>query len=198
MIVEPLLWTFAGLLIAVAMIAIGILCTPVCISVVFDTDARPSFLVKVALVGGLLPPISTTGRQHGRSIKRPKQATAPRPRKAKPAKAIAFAPRMLREVPGLISSIASRVKLERANAEIRFGLSDPADTGMVYGMLIPVLQFLTISERTNIALHPDFGDQVVDGRGRVGIRFVPLAIVVPMLGFAWAAVVMPRLSGAFR
>jgi hypothetical protein len=193
-----LLWTTAGVLIAAFIATLSILCAPMRISIMFDTRTRPAFLFKLALFGGLLPVFSTADKQHERSKKGPTEAASRKPRISKRLNVAAFAARMLLEMPTLISKIFSRVKLERVDANIRFGLPDPADTGIVYGALIPILQLISVPERWNVVLHPDFGNQVFDGRGHMGARFVPVALIAPMLSFAWATMVLPRLSGVFR
>jgi hypothetical protein len=168
------------------------------ISVMFDTQNRPAFFFKAALFDGLLPVISTAKRRQKKPTKQGTKSASYKSRTPLRRNIAAFAPYMLRELPKLVSKFASRVKLERVDAKIRFGFSDPADTGIVYGALIPLLQLIGVSERSNIVLHPDFGHEVFDGRGHIGARFVPIALIAPMLGFAWVTMVLPRLSGVFR
>ncbi len=105
---------------------------------------------------------------------------------------------MLRQCPSLISKIVERVKLERVEANIRFGLSDPADTGALYGVLFPLLQLINTSQPSHIVLQPDFGNQAFGGRGHMGARFIPIRLVAPMLSFTWTTIIVPRISGAFR
>ncbi len=193
-----LLWAIAGALIVAVITAVGILCTSVRINVIFDTEAQPAFLVKAAVFGGLLPVVSMPHKRRRRSPKRSVATPSHKPLSSRRRKFARFAPRMLRECPSLISKIVERVKLERVEANIRFGLSDPADTGALYGVLLPLLQSINISQQTNVVLHPDFGNQVFGGRGHMGARFVPITLIAAMLSFAWATMILPRLSGAFR
>lgn len=198
MMLDILLWIMAGVLIVAFFAALSILCAPMRISITLNTQTRPAFLFKVALFGGLLPVFSTADKQYERSTKVSTEAASREPRSPERRNVAAFAARMLRELPTLISKILSRVKLERVDATIRFGLPDPADTGIVYGALIPILPLISVPKRSHVVLHPDFGDQVFDGCGHMGVRFVPIALIAPILSFAWATMVLPRLSGAFR
>lgn len=193
-----LMCTIAGVLVVVFFAAISMLCMPMRISVMFDTHNRPAFFFKAALFDGLLPVISTAEPRRKKPTKQRAKAASPKSRAPRRQDIAAFAPRMLRELPKLVSKVVSRVKLEGVDAKIRFGLSDPANTGIVYGALIPLLQLIGVTERSNIVLHPDFGHEVFDGRGHIGARFVPIALIAPMLGFAWVTMVLPRLSGVFR
>lgn len=193
-----LLWIVVGVLIAALLAVLGLLSAPARISIVFDTQARPVFRVRVALAGGLLPVFSTADKQEERSTRRPRLNRARNPRTAKGWRDPAYAAGMLREMPRLVSRVFRCVRLESVEAKVSFGLPDPADTGIVYGALIPIVNAIGGSSRSHVVLHPDFGNQAFDGRGRLGLRFVPVALFVPMLGFAWATMVLPRISGAVR
>lgn len=190
---EILLWTIAVILIVAFIAVASVLCMPMRISVMFDTHNRPAFSFKMAPFGGLLPIVLTSERWKKRT-----NAASKKSRKALHQNVAALAPRILRGLPGLISKVTSRVKLEKVDANIRFGLSDPANTGILYGALIPLLQLIGVSERSYIVLKPDFGNEVFDGSGHIATRFLPIALIAPMLGFAWVTMVLPRLSGVFR
>jgi hypothetical protein len=195
---EILLWTIAAILILAFSAVASVLCMPIRISFMFDTHNRPAFSFKMAPFGGLLPIVLTSERWKKRSTKQRTKAASNKSRKALHQNVAALAPRILRELPELISKVVSRVKLERVDANIRFGLSDPANTGILYGALIPLLQLIGVSERSYIVLKPDFGNEIFDGSGHMATRFVPIALIAPMLGFAWVTMVLPRLSGVFR
>lgn len=193
-----LLWLIVGVLAVASVAVLSILCVPARISVMFDTQSQPMCLVKVALFGGLLPVISTAGEPQDDSNDRLERPASRRFSSSDRRRVTAFVPHMLREMPGLISKIARRVKLERVDARIRFGLSDPADTGIIYGTMIPILNLIGVPERSDLVLHPEFGSEVFDGHGHIGARFVPIALIAAMVNFAWATMVLPRISGVFR
>ncbi len=195
---ETLLLTITALLTVAFIIVLSVLCMPVRVSVIFDTQNRPAMLFRVALFGGLLPIVSTARRRQKRPAKKQTKAASIQSRMRARRNVAAFARRLLRNLPMLVSKIVSRVRLERVDAKIRFGLADPANTGVVYGALMPLLQLIGVTERSSIVLHPDFGHEVFDGQGHIGARFVPIALIAPMLSFAWVTMVLPRLSEEFR
>ena len=195
---EILLSTIIAILIFAIVAVVSVLCTPMRISVMFDTRNRPRYCFKVVLLGGLFPIVLAPKRWSEPSTGQRTKEPSHRSRAAQRRYVSAYAPRMLCKFPGLVFKVFSRVKLERLEAKIRFGLPDPAETGIVYGALTPLLQFIDLSERSNIVVHPDFGSEVFDGRGHLGTRFLPIALVAPVLGFAWVTMVAPRLTGVFR
>lgn len=191
MILGVILSIIAGSLILVGLVALAILCTPLRVSAAFDTAARPTFRVKMALFGGLLPISFAPGKAPKRR-RQPKPRTKPPARK--PTRVAVHAPRMLRNGPRFATKLISQVKLEGLDAHIRFGFPDPADTGMVYGALTPATRCF----RHHVSLQPDFDGAVLAGRGRIAARLTPATLIPPVLGFAWAVFVTPRQSRGAR
>ena len=189
-----ILWIIAGILILAGLAILGALCTPLRISAKFDTRARPAFAVDMAAFGGLLP-VYKAAKRPGGPARKAKRRTKSRSRTSTRENIMVYAPRMLRDGPRLVSRIAGRVKFEGLDADISFGLPDPADTGMVYGALTPVTHLLGAAEHSHVTLHPDFDNIVFDGRGHIAARFTPVTLIPPILSFAWTAIVSPRLSG---
>lgn len=196
--VGAILWLFAGILILAGIAVLGVLCTPLRLSLAFDTTARPTYLFRVAVFGGLLPVISTSGKRSQGSARKAVPRTAPRSRKPIHRHVADYAPRMLREGPKLMARMAARVRIEAVDASISFGLPDPADTGRVYGALSPVAHALVAGKYAGISLQPDFSGAVLAGRGRLAARLTPVALILPMLSFGWTVFVSPRLSGTSR
>lgn len=198
MTVAVILWAIAGLLIMACIAVLGALFTPLRISVAFDTDAKPAFILKMAVFGGLLPVVSTTGKRTEGSAVKTKRRAKFQSRKSARLNIACYAPRMLRDGPRLVSRIAACVKLEAVGANISFGLPDPADTGMIYGALTPVVRLAGNTEHSQISLTPDFNDVILNGRGHITARFMPFALILPLLSFAWTVFVSPRLSDGNR
>jgi hypothetical protein len=61
------------------------------------------------------------------------------------------------------------------------GLSDPGDTGRLWGQGYPF--FSRISAATGVGIHPAFGGATVRLEGAVTIRTVPIALTFPVLAF---------------
>ena len=192
MMLAAILWIVAGLLILVVAVGAAALCTPSRITMAFDTDAKPAYALKIALFWGVLPVVMPSKRRRKGPRKRKRRGSDTAGRR----RFWTHGPRMLRNAPRLLSRLIARVKLETLDLTVRVGLADPADTGVLYGALAPMAQLL--SGRTHVAVRPDFDTMGLSGRGMVSARLVPIALLPPILGFAWTTVVAPRFAAARR
>jgi hypothetical protein len=91
--------------------------------------------------------------------------------------------RMIHAVPALLRSILRVIRIEDATGALRFGLGDPAETGQVYGYLVPI----TVAARGRVTLTPDFNHACFVGQGRVVFCVVPLRLLPPLVRFGWAS-----------
>lgn len=73
--------------------------------------------------------------------------------------------------------------LRRVDAQLRFGLEDPADTGRLYGMLVPGLMLLDSRMPGRVAVAPDFEHAGLAGRAAGELRIVPLRVLAPVASF---------------
>jgi hypothetical protein len=89
---------------------------------------------------------------------------------------IALTRPILRTVGGIIHRF--RVTGE---GDLFFGLSDPADTGRLWGQGYPL--FSRLSAATGVGIHPVFDGQTLRLEGSVAIRTVPITLTFPVLGF---------------
>ncbi len=80
----------------------------------------------------------------------------------------------------LVRRIIGAIELS-LQGDLFLGLANPADTGAVWGMSLPLIMW--IEERTDLHIYPHFFGLRCDyiGRGRVGM--VPLRVVIPVIAF---------------
>lgn len=87
---------------------------------------------------------------------------------------------IVRSLGTLIRRIFGAIDLS-LRGDLFLGLPNPADTGTVWGMSLPIIRW--IEERTDLYMYPHFlglrGDFI--GRGRVGV--VPLKVAIPVIAF---------------
>jgi hypothetical protein len=84
----------------------------------------------------------------------------------------------------LIRGILSSVRLDRLTLAGRIGLDDPADTGQVWGLLVPLIQILR-GPRRRIDLAPDFSGPCLDLEATGEIAILPLRLIRAGAIFAW-------------
>ena len=80
--------------------------------------------------------------------------------------------------------ILSSVRVRHLDARLRIGLDDPADTGMLYAALWPVLVPLTYNSSTNVRLELSFEEPALEFTARGRIRVFPIQLVWSVLLFA--------------
>lgn len=92
-------------------------------------------------------------------------------------------PAVWRRALRLLRSSLRGLTLRRVDAQVRFGLDDPADTGCLYGMLVPALMLVQSRTSGRVAVAPDFERAGLAGRAAAELRIVPLRVLAPVASF---------------
>jgi hypothetical protein len=106
---------------------------------------------------------------------RPPVTGRPRPRRRALGRALAtpgLVPRILR----LLRGVVQRVHWEDVSVRAQFGLEDPADTGTLYGALVPLLLAVD-AHGLDVRCDPVFEGACLQGRAAATARVVPLGIL---------------------
>ncbi len=145
-------------------------------------------------------------RSRNRSAPPPPERADARPAdtpKKRRAKGLRMAVAVLRtrglfeRVVQLALALLRRVRLERFQLDTMFGLENPADTGVVYGCLSPVLVMAEV-RGLNIRCRPMFLESGVRGAFRATIRIRPLLVVGPIVAFLVSPPVFRAARAAWR
>lgn len=150
-----------------------------------DAQAKPDAQLKVGarLLAGLTPQLtfydSTQPKEEAEE-----EEPAPKPRKGRGDWA-KRGPRMAAAAPGLLAGLLRPVRFHRLHVDADVGLSDPAGTGQLYGLLAPVIYALPRSPSVSIAVRPDFDGPRLEGEVAASLRVIPLAWVPPLARFGW-------------
>ncbi len=75
------------------------------------------------------------------------------------------------------SDIWHAIQREDVHVNMRIGLGDPADTGMLWGFVGPLSAVLKNSRNSIINIEPDFFDTTLDFSGSGKLRFYPLQLL---------------------
>lgn len=106
-------------------------------------------------------------------------------------------PGFLARVGRFARALIGRVRIEHFRLRAAFGLSDPADTGMVYGLISPAL--LTASMcHFDVECQPLFDEADVKLTLKTSVRIVPLAVAMTVLAFLLSPSVIRALVAARR
>ena len=166
------------LYVVVGVVLFTVLILSVPVEMAFDTG-RPGAKARIGWAFGLL--WKNVGG------KRKKKPAKPRVKKRK-AGARAFLPLLTtRGVASGLLKLARRiirgVRIRRLNARLRMGLDDPADTGMLYSVIWPVLIPLSYAGQSNVRLDLCFDEEVLDFTGRGHVRIIPAQMIWAVLLF---------------
>jgi hypothetical protein len=82
---------------------------------------------------------------------------------------------------GYIGEMIETLRVRGLQANLRFGLSDPADTGVVLGYLWALKTMVPLPGE--LVLEPSFQQEVLEGSARGSVRFRPFSFICPTLRF---------------
>ncbi len=83
----------------------------------------------------------------------------------------------------LARKILSRVKVRQLDADLRVGLDDPVDTGMLCAIMWPAVASLSSSGPVKVRIEPSFAEPVLEASVHGRLRLFPIEIVGSLLGF---------------
>ena len=179
-----ILWVVFGLLGFLLLAVILVVGTPMRVRFVGSYDQKLDLLTEVRVFWGLSPKLGIPIRRQRR--KRKKQPRPSSKRKAKPMRWTSFstegAADLLASAGGTLRAMIGRIHVDACRLSVAFGLDDPADTGLVYGLITPAVYGLG-SERCQVSVEPDFSCRRFAGQAEVELRFTAIAVVWPAIRF---------------
>jgi hypothetical protein len=105
-----------------------------------------------------------------------------------------------RRILQFVSDVWHAIQKKNVELLVRLGLGDPADTGQLWAALGPLSGMFANRRDIRVAIEPDFVDATLEAEGSGTIRFVPLQIVIIVLGLLvsppiWQGVLAMRAQG---
>jgi len=197
-----LLWALFGLAALLLGLLVLALATPIHLAVTAECDdGAARFLLRLRLFGGATPwlrlvdtartvgglrPESSASGWRGKNKDKTRNKAARSGFRGRFGKRLAKGAgwRLLRALPQFVKRELRRIHLDRLSVEGNLGLGDPADTGRLFGYLMPLNHALRLP-RARIDLRPDFTRLRCDGRAEAALRLVPLALLIPLAQLGW-------------
>lgn len=183
------MWVVATLA-SLAVFIIFILCIPLDAVLHIDAYGRPKFRMKLGWLFGLV------SKEVGKGKKKPKEEKRVAEGKPKPGKRrvkartifkILRTKGLLRQVKDLLRNVLRRLKIRELRVNLRVGLDDPADTGLLFALIGPATFFLGSSRVHEIKIEPSFEDEIVcEGYLHGALRVWPIQLVIPLLRFVFS------------
>jgi hypothetical protein len=164
-------WILATVLGVFAFIVL-LLTVPVDLAFNVEQDAATHSRVRVGWMFNLI----------GKDIKRKKKPEKEKPeeqkkRRIKPFITMLRARGFLRRLLRFVRDIFRISHVREFKSDLRIGLSDPADTGMLFGAIAPVLVQFRIFTPLDIQILPDFEQAGLQGYIKGDVRIFPIQLI---------------------
>jgi hypothetical protein len=183
------LWAIA-VLASLAALIILILCVPLDVVLHMHMDGRPKFRTRLAWLFGLVTKDLRREEEKPKEEKRAvegKQKSRDRKANARLIFEVLRTKGLLGELGRLLRSILSRIKIREFGVNLRVGLDNPADTGLLFAFVAPVNLLLRSSSSHEIRIQPSFGDEaVLEGYCYGEARLQPIQLTASLIAFAFS------------
>jgi hypothetical protein len=181
------LWVWVVVALAsLVVLLIFVLCVPVDTVLTLDTSAERKFRLRLVWLFGLISP------ELGRQRRKPE---ARQPSRAKRKRGIGLRTiwRLLRtrglltKIKNLARDVLSQIKIKEIAVNLRLGLDDPADTGLVFAVIGAARPFMKLPRHYELTIQPSFSAQpFFQGYLHGILRLQPIRLVIPFGRFVFS------------
>jgi hypothetical protein len=198
-----LLYVLSGIVLSL----FALLALPVEIDYTFDSESRPRSAARIVWLLGLVRsrPGSREGKKHRGEARKKAAPKGRRARKSSKAREKGFkvflaairSEGFIRRVFKLLHAIFSATEIKRLRARFLLGLDDPADTGLVYGLLAPALSLFHALPRADFAAVPVFDRSALEANMNIRLRLVPINYLKAAVAFIFSMETLRAAMAAY-
>lgn len=123
-------------------------------------------------------------RDMGGKKRKPAKEKGKKKRSIRPLLAMLRSRGFLRRVLRLLTDVLRRTKVRDLKLDVRVGLDDPADTGLLFAAIGPMAGYLMAFTPMDVEVQPDFEQETLRGFFRSDVRIFPIRLVLPFTLFA--------------
>ena len=171
---------------AVLVFLVVLLITPMRFRLHLANTPQLAYRLDVRVAGGLAPSITLVQGPH-RKQKSARRAKKKSPKKHGKSRVSPFRGSARSALPRLIADIFDHIHLSELVVDADFGLNDPADTGQLSGLLMPLQYAHPQPHKVSLNLRPDFTQSGLRGTLTAGIQVTLAAFLIPIMRFGWHA-----------
>lgn len=172
------------LLVVVLALVGAVLITPVFVRVHLTTTPQLAYRIEVRALAGLAPRLTFVRRPRKAATAKSEKKRVP-PKQQKTTSRTRASGSVVRAVPLLIREVLGRFQVTQIHIDADYGLSDPADTGQLSGLLMPLQYASPMPASVSVNLRPDFTRSCLNGSLTTIFRFTVAALLIPASRFAW-------------
>ena len=171
-------------------LVIFVLCVPVGLALRMDASGRPRFSVRLAWFFGLVSTELKEEKKKAKVEERKAEGKKEREHGKGNARLVFEALRtrgLLKRLFRLLRDILSRLKFKELGGDLRVGLDNPADTGLLFAFVTPTSLLLNSSSLYDIRVQPSFAEGAVfEGYLYGAVRVWPIQLIPPLTGFVFS------------
>ena len=164
-------------------LAVLLLSIPVDLAFSFERGEGSRSRMRIGWLFGLIGK-DLGGEKKGRE-KKPKEMKAKKGRRSFRGPLAVFG---ARGFSGRLLLLARRlvrsVQVRDVDVEFQVGTGDPAETGLLYGVIGPTVALARSSFSPNIRIEPNFVEETIEGHARGAVRVYPIRLIPPLVAFA--------------
>jgi len=180
LLLSIILWAIC----AVLVLLVVLLITPMRFYLYLANTPQFTYRLDVRVAGGLAPWI-TLAQGPPQGSKSARKAKTKSSKKRRTSKDKHFRGSIGRALPRFIRDIFHHVHVSELSIDADYGLNDPAETGQLSGLLMPLQYAHLLPRRVSLNLRPDFTRPCLNGTLTAGIRVTIAAFILPVLRFGW-------------
>jgi hypothetical protein len=83
----------------------------------------------------------------------------------------------------LVRRLVRTVQVRDVDVEFQVGTGDPAETGLLFGVIGPSAALVRSGFSPNIRIEPNFAEETFEGHARGAVRVYPIKLIPPLIAF---------------
>jgi hypothetical protein len=83
----------------------------------------------------------------------------------------------------LARRLVRSIHVQYVEVDLEVGTGDPAETGLIFGVIAPSVALATFGFTPNIRIQPNFVENTLEGYARVAVRVYPIMLLPPLVAF---------------
>jgi hypothetical protein len=155
---------------------------PINVAFSIDTSANPRFQVQTCWLYGLVK--WKLGSPHHTVVKEDKKKRLGLSRRT--LLKMVTTSGLMNNTFMLVWSVFRRIRLKELKIDLKVGLDDPAETGMLFALVGPVLPLVNLPRQCYVNVEPSFREATLDGQALVSLSILPISLAVPVMKFVFS------------
>lgn len=156
----------------VIVLLVVVLAIPADVVFRFNTEGEPPTTARVELFFGMAKKEVTRKKKKPAAKKRPQEGIVKRLRR--------------RAILGLVRRLIRAIRFKRLNGVVRFGLDDPASTGIAYGISQALISVVSLPAGSDFRIEPDFSGPSFQANVEGRVCIYPLQVTGSTLGYLFS------------